>query len=312
MHPSSPTVETRTVLNKRRHLSAGQRLVRSRWLDLWDLIKPEISFLVTISALAGFLLASPSSINPAVLMGALSGIAITAAGSGVLNHVLESRFDALMHRTARRPIPAGRISATGASILGLVLVLIGTVVLFTGVNVLTGWLALTTVGAYLLVYTPMKRRSRYNTLIGCIPGALPALGGWTAATGSVGVGGLALFAILFVWQMPHFLSLAWMYRKDYSRADFAMLPVLEPDGRSTGRQVVLFTIALFVASLLPVAAGLAGLPYLLGVIALGAYFLKPAVVFAKSLSHHSARAVLLASIVYVPALVLIIFVDRLV
>lgn len=310
MQPTSPSLEARTLLNRRRHLTENERSEKSRWLDYWDLIKPEISFLVTISAVAGFVLGSPDSVEPWLLAWTILGIAVTAAGSGALNHVLEHRPDSLMRRTAGRPIPSGRVPARLVVILGVALVVVGLGVLLLRVNGLTAGLGAVTVATYLFVYTPLKRKSKFNTLVGCIPGALPALGGWTAATAEIGLGGVTLFLILFIWQMPHFLSLAWMYRKDYARADFAMLPVVEPSGRSTARQILLFTAALLVASAGPFAAHLVGMPYLAGALVLGLVFLWPAIRFKRTLSNRSARAVLLASILYIPALVVIILVDR--
>jgi protoheme IX farnesyltransferase len=297
-----------TYLNKRRHVGSE---ARTRISDYWDLAKPEITFLVGISSLAGFFLASGSSVDSGLLMSTLVGVILTSAGGGVLNHVIERELDAKMRRTANRPLAALRVSPLGASLAGGMLVVSGVLLLLVLVNPVTSMLAALTVCGYLYVYTPMKTRSHYNTLVGCLPGALPALGGWTAATGSIGVGGLALFAILFVWQMPHFLSLAWMYRKDYERAGFAMLPVLEPDGKSTGLQTFAFTVAVVVLSLVPFVTGLAGLTYLVGVVAIGAYFLSASVKFRRSLSNSAARKVLLASVVYVPVLVAVILLDQL-
>jgi len=178
--------------------------------------------------------------------------------------------------------------------------------------VLTAVLAAATAFGYLCVYTPLKRRTKYNTIIGCIPGALPALGGWTAATGTIDLGGLVLFGILFAWQMPHFLSLAWMYRKDYARANFVMLPVVEPDGRSTANQTLGFTVGLVAISLLPFVLGMAGVVYLVGVLVVGVLFLVASFQFYKMLTNATARHVLLASVVYVPVLVVSILLDQLI
>jgi protoheme IX farnesyltransferase len=298
-----------TYLNKRRHVGAEARTKAS---DYWDLAKPEITFLVGISSLAGFFLASGSSVDTARLSMTLVGVMLTSAGGGILNHLIERRLDSKMKRTSNRPLAAERVSPIGAGLAGGLLVLCGVLLLLVYVNPLTAALAAATVCGYLYVYTPLKTRTRYNTLVGCVPGALPALGGWTAATGSVGTGGLVLFAILFTWQMPHFLSLAWMYRKDYERAGFAMLPVLEPDGGSTGIQTLAFTGAVVLFSIVPFATGLAGLPYLAGVLAVGIYFLTTAIRFRRSLSNGDARRVLLASVVYVHVLVGAILLDQLV
>ncbi len=312
MHPSfgQAAGPARTVLNRRRHLSAARRRSASILLDYWDLAKPEIAFLVSVSALAGFLLGSPFGVDGFVLVAALAGIGGAAAGSGALNHVIERRTDALMRRTATRPLPAGRINPVIATIIGCFLLLAGIAVLAVAVNGITAVLAGATAFTYLLVYTPLKHRTKFNTLAGCIPGALPALGGWTAATGRIGTGGLALFAVLFIWQIPHFLSLAWMYRKDYARARFAMLPVVEPDGKSTASQMFAATLSLPAVSLAPAFLGLAGWPYVTGAILLGLGFNWPTYRFLTDKSNRRARSILLASIIYIPALVLIIVLDR--
>ena len=282
------------------------------WRDYLELTKPEISFLVVISALAGFLLGSPDVLDGWQLFFTLVGVALTAGGACVLNHYFEREIDGAMKRTAGRPLPTGRIPARHAFYFGIGLISAGVAIVCPLVNPLTALLAILTAVLYLVVYTPLKRKTKYNTMVGTIPGALPALGGWTAATGSLGWGGVAIFAILALWQMPHFLSLAWMYRKDYGRADYAMLPVVEPDGRSTAQQTLFCTAALLAASLLPTALGLAGLVYLLSAIALGAWFLVPAWRFYRARTNANARRVLKASIYYVPLLVLAIFVDWLI
>jgi protoheme IX farnesyltransferase len=281
-------------------------------MDLWDLAKPEITFLVAISSLAGFFLASTSGVDVALLMHALVGVTLSAAGGGMLNHYIERDLDAKMRRTSTRPLPAGRIPPPVALGVGITFCLLGIVQLVVNVNLLTALLGAVTVVGYLCVYTPLKTRTKYNTIIGCVPGALPALGGWTAATGSIDAGGLVLFAILFVWQMPHFLSLAWMYRRDYARAGFAMLPVEEPDGRSTGLQTLLFTVLVVAFSIAPWIMDLAGTTYLVGIIVAGAFFLHASYRFQRSLANSAARKVLLASVVYVPILVALVLVDQLV
>ena len=285
---------------------------RALLLDLWDLVKPEITLLVALSALAGFLLGSTAEIDGVVLTCTVLGVVLASAGSGALNHYLERHADALMKRTARRPIPSGRVSPAPVLGLGAGLVATALALLAFSVNLLTAGLALATTLTYLFVYTPLKSKTRLNTIIGCLPGALPALGGWTAATGTLQGAGWSLFAVLFLWQMPHFLSLAWMYRKDYARGGFAMLPVVEPDGRSTGFQTFAFSILLLVASLLPWVLGATGTLYLAGAVVMGLLFLRPAWAFFRSLSHQDARRVLKASILYIPALVLVLLVDRLV
>lgn len=280
------------------------------WRDYLELTKPEISFLVAISALAGYLLGAPV-IQGVELVALLVGVTLSAAGSGALNHVIERDLDARMKRTAGRPLPAGRVRTRSAVAFGALLVMAGVGLLCPLTNPLTGMLSALTVALYLFVYTPLKRRTKYNTIIGTVPGALPALGGWTAATGTAGAGGWALFLILALWQMPHFLALAWMYRKDYARGGYAMLTVVEPDGGSTVRQTLGFTVALLAASLLPAFLGVAGLVYAAGAALLGLWFLVPAWAFYRSRSVQDARRVLMASIRYVPLLVVFIALDRL-
>ncbi len=275
----------------------------------WELTKPEITFQVTLSALAGYLLGTSEALNGWHLLGTLTGTGLTAAGVGALNHYLERYYDAAMRRTARRPLPSGRVSPTTARYLGMLLVFAGVGLLCPVANALTAALAIATVLLYLYVYTPLKRRTKYNTLIGTIPGALPAMGGWTAATNNLDVGGWTLFAILAVWQMPHFLSLAWMYRKDYERAHYQMLPVVEPDGRSTAWQTLGFTALLLPLSVTPYLVGVAGPVYLVGSLLLGLYFLWPAAAFFRTRHVQDARRVLIASVVYIPALTGLIVLD---
>ena len=277
--------------------------------DYWELTKPEISFLVTVSALAGFLLGSPVGIDVVTLLVTLVGIALCAGGVGMLNHVVEERFDAEMKRTADRPIPAGRVSASSARAAGITLVCAGVGTICPLVNPLTAILAAITALLYVYVYTPLKRTTKWNTLIGTIPGALPALGGYTAATGELGAGGWAVFGILACWQMPHFLSLAWMYRKDYARGNYAMLPVVEPEGASTAVQTVGFTALLLGVSVLPAVVSTAGWLYLAAVVPLGAWFLWTSIAFARTRTGQSARRVLKASIVYVPVFVFALGMD---
>ncbi len=291
---------------------AATRPVPALWRDYLELTKPEISFLVVISALAGFLLGSPGALDAWRLVWTLVGIALTAGGVGALNHYLEYQLDKGMRRTAERPLPAGRIAPARARTFGNVLVIAGIGLLCPTTNPLTAVLAGLTVVLYLYVYTPLKRKTTYNTLVGTLPGALPALGGYAAATGTLGAGGWALFLILAVWQMPHFLALAWMYRKDYARADFAMLPVVEPDGTSTARQTLLFTGLLLPVGALPFFVAGMGWLYLGGALLLGLWFLRPALAFYRTRSNQDARRVLKASILYIPLLLALILVERLI
>lgn len=278
--------------------------------DYLELTKPEITFLVALSSVAGYVIAPVPAFDLLSFVFLIVGVSLTSAGASTLNHWLERDKDALMRRTMNRPLPAGRISPDAARNVGAVLVGLGVALLCPLTNPLTGVLALATALLYLFVYTPLKRRTTWNTLIGTLPGALPALGGWTAATGSIGWGGIAVFGILAAWQMPHFLSLAWMYRKDYERAGYEMLPVREPDGGSTVRQTLGYTILLAGLSFTPNMLGLSGWLYAAGASVLAAWFLHAAVGFYRSYTVQDARQVLRVSIAYIPALVLLLILDR--
>lgn len=296
----------------------------SRARDYVALAKPEITFLVVLSALAGYALGSPHGVDGVRLAATLVGVALTAAGGAAFNHVFERAHDAGMHRTADRPIPSGRVSARAASYYAMGLIAAGAGLLCPLTNWLTAALALGTIGLYLGVYTPLKRRTPANTLVGTIPGALPALGGYAAATGTLGAGGWAVFALLVLWQMPHFLALAWMYRKDYARGGFAMSTVTDETGTATAWTILACALLTVAASLLPLAlapeafgaaplsAGslLAGawparaLAYGAAALGLGAYFVVPTVRFlAGERSNADAKAVLKASVVYIPLIV---------
>lgn len=271
--------------------------------------KPEISSVVTMSAFAGFLIGSPAGLDGWVLLWTMIGVALCAGGVGMINHVLERRYDAQMKRTAARPLPAGRVDPDRARTVGILMVCTAVGILCPLVNALTAIVAALTAVLYLFVYTPLKRITKWNTLVGTVPGALPALGGYTAATGHLGAGGWAAFGILACWQMPHFLSLAWMYRKDYERGDYAMLPVVEPDGDSTARQMVGFAALLLPLSLLPTLIGSMGWFYGVAVVPLGLWFLWTTVVFYGERTGQKAKRVLKASVLYVPALVALLLVD---
>jgi len=277
--------------------------------DYVELAKPEISSVVVLSAFTGFLLGSPEGLDGWTLLWTMLGVALCAAGVGTLNHVLERHYDARMKRTASRPLPEGRACPDRARTVGALMICVSLAILCPLVNPLTAVLAALTAVLYLFVYTPLKRITKWNTLVGTVPGALPALGGYTAATGTADASGWAVFGILACWQMPHFLSLAWMYRKDYARGDYAMLPVVEPDGESTAQQMVAFAALLLPLSVLPVVLGDAGWTYGIGVTGLGVWFLTTAVAFYGERTGQKARRVLKASVFYVPLLTALLFLD---
>jgi protoheme IX farnesyltransferase len=278
--------------------------------DLVELTKPRITLMVVVTAGIGLLLASGGRVPMAMVLHALLGTGLVAAGSAALNHVLERDIDALMRRTANRPLPAGRMHPDLALTLGVGLAVAGLVELTLGVNLLTALLGAVALAGYLFVYTPLKKISPLATVVGAVPGAIPPMMGWAAVTESLDPGAWVLFAILFLWQLPHFLAIAWMCREDYARAGLPMLPVIHPDGRSTARQMVLWGAALLPVSLLPSMLGLTGSAYFLGALGLGLFFLAVCVAFAVSLSALAARRVLLTSVLYLPAVLAVMVLDR--
>lgn len=308
--PSNRSSSSVTAVSASEDVTAtGERSVGGVLRDYLELAKPEISSVVTMSAFAGFLVGSPTGIDGWTLLWTMLGVALCAGGVGVLNHLFERRYDAQMKRTAARPLPAGRVSPTEARRLGIAMVCTAVGILCPLVNVMTAVVATLTAVLYLFVYTPLKRVTKWNTLIGTVPGALPALGGYTAATGHLGAGGWAVFGILACWQMPHFLSLAWMYRNDYERGDYAMLPVVEPEGDSTARQMIGFAALLLPLSVLPTMVSSAGWIYGVGAVPLGLWFLWTTIVFYGERTGQKAKRVLKASVLYVPALVALLMVD---
>jgi protoheme IX farnesyltransferase len=265
---------------------------------------------VLLTTLAGFYLGSSSPASFGLMFHALGGTALLAIGAAALNQLLERDLDARMNRTENRPLPSGRIQPDTALFFGGICSATGLLWLALQVNLLTSLLGAATLASYLFVYTPLKRKTTLNTVIGAIPGALPPLMGWTAATGEIGVGGWSLFAILFFWQLPHFLAIAWMYRDDYARAGFVMLPVVDPDGGRTGRSSVSHTLGLLPISLFPFVLGISGKLYAVGAILMGFGFLIFAIRFSRSLTRASARNLFFASIIYLPLLLGLMAFDK--
>jgi protoheme IX farnesyltransferase len=278
--------------------------------DWLVLTKARITALVLVTAATGYVLGTPGRIGVSGLLALLLGVGLASGGAAALNQVYEREADGRMRRTASRPVPAGRITARAALAAGCLLSAAGVAWLAIAVNPLTGFLGLLTVVLYIAVYTPLKPRTPLNTLVGAIPGAIPPVLGWTAATGSVGLGGWALFSILFLWQLPHFLAIAWMFREDYARGGFPMLPVVDPGGASTGRQAALYNLALIPVSLTPTLLGLAGGIYFFGALLLGVLFLACGVAMALDRGRRSARRLLLASVTYLPILLDLLVFDR--
>jgi heme o synthase len=289
--------------------SAAIKIEKTRFADYWDLTKPGITFLVVITALAAAYLASDSSPNLLMLFHAVSGIALISSGGGALNHYLERNRDTLMNRTRNRPIPSGRLHPIEALVLGITLSVTGIIYLAVAGNMLTSILGALTLFLYIGIYTPLKSKSPHSTLVGAIPGAMPPVLGWTAITGTISVEALVLFAIVFFWQMPHFLGIAWMYRKDYEKGGFRILPVVEPDGKSTMRMSLMYCIGLLPVSLLPAALNLAGTIYFAGAIVCGIGFLYFAVKTLIEISNHNARNLVLASVLYLPVIMALLIFD---
>ena len=281
--------------------------------DYVALTKPRLNLLVVATSAAGYYLGAPSGgvLNVPLMIAAVAGTALVAGGAAALNQVYERDTDALMRRTRMRPLPDGRVPAADARIFGLLLSVAGLALLFARTNVLAAALALATLVVYLIIYTPMKRRSPIATLVGAVPGALPPLIGWVASNGRLSLGGGALFLIVFLWQIPHFMAIAWLYREDYGKAGFPMLPVIEPDGRRTGRQAVLYAAALVPVSLIPTIVGLSGIAYAAVAVVLGAALLAVAAGFAATRSEQSARRLFLASIAYLPLIWIVMMADKL-
>jgi protoheme IX farnesyltransferase len=284
-------------------------LLRARLADYRDMTKPGIAVMVLVTVAAGFCLASPGAPDWLVLLHTLAGTALVAAGASVLNQWMERRTDGLMQRTENRPLPAGRLQPAEVLVFGLTLGLVGLAYLAALVaQPLCVAVAAITFVCYVWVYTPLKKYTTLNTLIGAVPGALPPVIGWTAASGELSRGVLLLFLILFLWQVPHFLAIAWIHRADYARAGLRMLPVTDPTGRRTGRNMVLYCVCLVAVSLSPVLSGLAGDLYLLGAVLTGGAFLVTTWTFLKAPTNPHARLVLRGSLLYLPVILMLILV----
>jgi protoheme IX farnesyltransferase len=290
--------------------AVGSQTVRTRAAAYLELTKPRITFLIVLTSAAGFALGSRGGVNYLQLTHALIGIALLSSGIATLNQFIERDLDGLMRRTADRPLPSGRLFSFEALWFGISLTLMAEFYLAVLVNTLTALLGLTVIAGYLFVYTPLKTRTSLSTALGAFPGAMPPLMGWTAARGEIDVAAWVLFAILFLWQFPHFLAIAWMYREDYGRAGIRMLPVVESDGRVTGQQIIAYSLMLVPVSLLPFALGISGRIYLIAAAVLSLLFLAFSVRAALSKSNQHARQLLLASVIYLPLLFGVMVLNR--
>jgi protoheme IX farnesyltransferase len=292
------------------HPHAAGATAAGRLADFVALTKPRLNLLVLVTTLAGLYLASPSGVALPILFHTLVGTALVAGGAAALNQVWERETDGLMRRTRTRPLPGGRLGAREGTGFGMLLGAAGLAQLAFGVNVTSAAVAAATLVSYVLVYTPLTRRPPLATLVGAVPGALPPVIGWTAATGRITLPALVLFGIVFFWQMPHFFAIAWLHRDDYTRAGIPLLPVLEPDGRRTGQQALMYAAALWPVSLLPAVVGLAGGKYLVVATALGLLFIWLSALFARERSMPAARRLFLFSITYLPLLLGALVADR--
>ena len=283
---------------------------RMRTAAFVELTKPRIAFMLVLTSAAGFYLGTTGTFDVARFANAMIGIAILAFGVATLNQYIERSTDALMDRTKNRPLPSQRLMPAEALVFGLAQILVAEIYLYFLVNPLTAGLGLVVIIGYVLLYTPLKTRTSASTAIGAIPGAMPPLMGWTSAADEITLGAWALFLLLFLWQFPHFLAIAWMYRHEYAKARILMLPVVEPEGRITARQIVLFAIMLLPVSLAPFFLGFAGVVYLVGATLLGSWFLVESIRTARSKTTEKARRLLMVSVLYLPLIFGLLVLDH--
>lgn len=274
-----------------------------------ELTKPRITWLILMSTGIGYFFGQQGSVDLALLLNCLFGTALIASGTATLNQWYEREADSRMNRTRQRPIPDGRVPARNALLFGIALLVAGELELALAVNPLTAWLGLFTIASYLLLYTPMKQRTWWSTTVGAFPGAMPPLLGFAAASGVLTIEAWILFAIIFLWQFPHFYAIAWMYKDDYAKAGIQMLPVVEPDGASTSRQIMAFAILLVPISLAPSFFQMTGNWYLAAALILGGLFLRSAATLSRNRTALNARGVLKASVMYLPLLYLALILD---
>ena len=276
----------------------------------FELTKPSITFLILVSTALGYYLGGNGISIYSHFLFTLLGSCLVSSGAGALNHYMEMESDALMHRTQYRPLPTGMISGVRAMVFGITLIFSGAIILYTLINSVTALLALVTTAMYLFIYTPLKKFTWLNTSIGAIPGSIPPLGGWAAATGNLDPEAWILFAILFLWQHPHFYAIALMCKDDYKKANLKMLPVIEPDGKRTNRQIIWHSILLIPVSVMPVYIGLLDTFYFYMALVLGLGYMLSGILLARQYSIDNARFVLKMSVLYLPALFITIIVDK--
>ncbi len=300
----TPSTDSNLVLD----VSASR--IRRRAVDYFELTKPRIVAMILITTAAGFYLGAQGSPDYLVLLHTLIGTALTAGGTLALNQLMEREADALMVRTRTRPLPDGRLLPVDALVFGLLLTVCGIGYLVWASLWRSASVTALIVVTYLLMYTPLKQRTSLCSLIGAVPGALPPVIGWAAVRGSLGIEAWILFTIMFLWQVPHSLAIGWLYRDDFAKAKFCLLPVIDPNGKATGRQVVLNCVLLFAVGFLPVLIGFAGMGYCVAAFFLGGLFLWYGVNFARLRSLVAARQLLFASLIYLPAILTALALDK--
>lgn len=296
---------------------SAEQAIASPWLsglrrvgDYLELTKPRLVIMVLMTTLVGFYLASPALLSWSLLLHTLLGVALASAGTLALNQYLERDLDARMVRTQLRPLPEGRVQPKDALSFGVTMTGCGLLYLSLLVNPLSGFVTAVSVASYLFLYTPLKLKTPLCIFVGAIPGALPPVTGWVAASGELPLGAWILFAILFFWQIPHSLAIAVLYRDDYARAEFQLLPVVEPDGMNTGRQILTNSLALFAVGLLPTTLHLTGIIYFVSALVLGIGLLICGLMLARSHSSKAARRLLVATLIYLPALLAVMAFDK--
>ncbi|MGB7201998.1 MAG: heme o synthase [Pyrinomonadaceae bacterium] len=284
--------------------------VRERLVAFIELTKPRIAFLLVLTSAAGFYLGGTGSFDWILFANTVIAITLLAFGVATLNQFWERDLDQLMKRTATRPLPTKKVTSYEALVFGIAQCAIAEVYLALAVNLLTAILGLVVIVGYVFVYTPLKTRTSASTAIGALPGALPPLMGWTAAANEISLTAWALFAMQFLWQFPHFLAIAWLYREEYAKAGILMLPVVEPEGKITARQIVLFSIMLFPVSLAPFFFGISGMIFLVGASLLGIWMLWASIRTARAKTNESAKKLLLVSVIYLPLLFILMVADK--
>lgn len=313
--PEENVLTAQATVSESASANANPAASKSRGAAFSELTKPRITLMVVMTTAAGFLLTASAPWDWVLLLNTLLGTALVASGASTLNQVIEKRTDARMKRTANRPIPTGRLSSQEALAFGVIISIAGMVYLALMVNVLTGALGAATLALYAFVYTPMKRVSSLATIVGAVPGAMPPMMGCTAAVDAVGPLAWALFGILFFWQMPHFLAIAWLYRSDYQKGGFPLLTLASVEGgptagSRTAQQMVLYAAALIPVSILPNVLGTSGLLYFVGAVVLGLIFLGYSFAFGYNQDARAARRLLLVSVVYLPIVLILLVVDH--